>query len=168
MDSLLSHPASHEQDLPDLAGKSQLFQSLLHGFGMRLLTLTWSRTWDYTTSLEKTMKHSISMIKINFQDASWKYAYILKSNHTKESKQSKRLCWFMIPISVQRGLRPMTWALSALNFKVCQQARVRQNFLCVQRENLQAELREGLRCNFMSLPRAFRDLSPLTRLCARC
>lgn len=92
------------------------------------------------TDSQKAKKHSISTIKINFQDASWKYAYILKINHTKESKQSKRLLYFMIPISVQSEFRPMTWALSALKLKVCQQASVRQNFLCVQRENLQAEL----------------------------
>lgn len=34
----------------------------------------------------------------------------------------------------------MTWAMSALKLKVCQQASVRQNFLRVQRENLQAQL----------------------------
>lgn len=111
------------------------------GFGMQLLTLTWSRRHKCTpTDTQKAKKHSISTIKINFQDVSWKYAYILKINHTKESKQSKRLCYFMIPISVQSEFRPMTWAMSALKLKVCQQASVRQNFLCVQRENLQAQL----------------------------
>lgn len=68
----------------------------------------------------------------------------------------------MIPISVQSEFRPMTWAMSALNLKVCQQASVRQNFLCVQRDNLQAQLREGLRSNSASFPRVCRDLSPLS------
>lgn len=117
----------------------------------------------YTNRLTKTKKHSISTIKINFQDASWKYAYILKINHTKESKQSRRLCYFMIPISVQSEFRPMTWAMSALKFKICQQASVRQNFLCVQRENLQAQLLQFW-SNSVSSPRVCRDLSPLPLL----
>lgn len=114
----------------------------------------------YTNRLTKTKKHSISTIKINFQDASWKYAYILKINHTKESKQSRRLCYFMIPISVQSEFRPRTWAMSALKFKVCQQASVTQNFLCVRRENLQAQLLQFWSIS-VSFPRVCRDLSPL-------
>lgn len=99
------HPSSYGQALPDLDGKSHQFQSLLHGFCTQLPTLIWSRTSAYAMTLKKARRHSISVIKINFQDTFWKYAYILKINHTKESKQkASASLWYQFQFKVNSDL----------------------------------------------------------------